>query len=179
MEREVKLVYSDAEAARRSIESIGGRLVVSRRLLDDRLFDTPEQSLRQAGSALRVRRDGQKAILTFKGAAERGPVKSRPEIETTVGDADKAEAIVGGLGFRRWFRAQKFRAEYACGQATVCVDETPIGVFVEIEAPTIAEIDRIAGLLGKSRVDYRLESYPALYMSWCAARNIAPGDMVF
>lgn len=178
LEQEVKLKFENAEAARRSVEATGARLVVSRRLLDDRMFDTADQHLRQAGCALRVRRDGPRTCFTFKGPTEPGPVKSREEIETEVGDADVAEALFRALGFRRWFRAEKYREEYALGAAVVTVDEAPIGVYVEIEA-TPAEIDRVAALLGKSRGDYVLTSYPALYAEWCAARGVVATDMTF
>jgi adenylate cyclase class 2 len=178
LEQEVKLEFATVEAARRSVELTGARLVVPRRLLEDRLFDTADQQLRRAGSALRIRHDGPRSRLTFKGAARPGPVKSREEIETTIGDADVAEALLRALGFRAWFRAQKYREEYALGAAVVTVDEAPIGVFVEIEAE-LPEIDRVAALLGKSRGDYRLESYPKLYTQWCHAKGITPSDMVF
>jgi adenylate cyclase class 2 len=178
IEQEIKLEFATVEAARRSVQSTGARLVVSRRLVDDRFFDTGDQHLRRAGCALRVRRDGPRACFTFKGPAQPGPVKSREEIETEVGDAAVAEALFRALGFRPWFRGQKYREEYALGDALVTVDEAPIGVFVEIEAAP-PEIDRIAALLGKSRADYVLESYPALCARWCEARGIAPRDMIF
>lgn len=178
IEQEVKLRFASVEAARRSVEATGARLVVSRRLIDDRLFDTEDGHLRRAGCALRVRRDGPRACFTFKGPVQPGPVKSREEIETAVGDAEVAEALFRALGFRRWFRAEKYRADYAIGDAVVTVDEAPIGVFVEIEAAP-DEIDRIAVLLGKSRDDYVLESYPKLYVQWCEGKGVTPADMVF
>ena len=42
VEQEIKLVFADVEAARQAVQTAGGRLVVSRRLLDDTLFDTPD-----------------------------------------------------------------------------------------------------------------------------------------
>jgi adenylate cyclase, class 2 len=60
----------------------------------------------------------------------------------------------------------------------VMIDETPIGVFVEIEGSP-SEIEHTAQLLGKSTGDYRLESYPRLYADWCAARGLPFGEMSF
>ncbi|MFI5178722.1 MAG: class IV adenylate cyclase [Vicinamibacterales bacterium] len=178
IEHEIKLAFSSVEAARQAVTAAGGRLDVSRRLLDDRLFDTVDQHLGRGGSALRVRRDGDRAFITFKGPVEGGPVKSRPEIETAVGDAGVAEAILVSLGFRRWFRGEKYREEYLIGKARVTVDEAPVGVFVEIEAPPDL-IDDVAARLGRGRHDYRLESYPALQAAWCRARGRDLEDMVF
>ena len=151
---------------------------MSRRLIDDRLFDTADERLGAQGGTLRVRRDGTGAFLTFKGPLQPGVVKSREEIETSVGSADVAEAIVRSLGLRRVFRAEKYREEYLVGEARITIDETPIGVFVEIEAPP-SVIDETAARLGRGRDDYRLDSYPSLYVAWCRARGLAPGDMTF
>jgi adenylate cyclase, class 2 len=178
IEQEIKLVFESAEAARQAVLAAGGRLVVSRRLLDDRLFDTPDTWLRRSGTALRLRRDADRAFLTFKGPVQPGAVKRREELETTVGDADIAEAIVIALGFRRWFRSEKYREEYDIESARVAVDDTPIGAFVEIEADEHS-IARVAARLGRSTAEYRLESYPRLFRDWCEARGVHETDMVF
>jgi adenylate cyclase class 2 len=178
IEQEVKLPFDSVEAARQSIQSAGGRLVVSRRLLDDRLYDTPEAHLRRAGCALRVRRDGSETVLTFKGAQQPGPVKSREEIETTMGDPAAAEAILSAIGFRQCFRSEKYREDYEIDGVTVIVDDTPMGVFVEIEGMPDA-IVRIAAAIGRSPADFELASYPGLYRRWCERHGRTPGDMVF
>jgi adenylate cyclase class 2 len=178
IEQEVKLEFESAEAARRAVTDAGGRLDVTRRLRDDRLFDTVDEHLRRSHAALRIRRDQARAILTFKGPLQSSPVKSREEIETEIGDAAVGEAILASLGFRQWFRAEKYREEYALGTSRIAVDETPIGVFVEIEGDP-EDIERVTRQLGRRPEDYRLESYPRLYIAWCEARGITPRDMLF
>jgi adenylate cyclase class 2 len=178
IEHEVKLAFESVEAARRAVTTAGGRLVVSRRLIDDQLFDTADRRLKQAGVTLRVRRADDVSYLTFKGPVQAGPVKSREEIETTVGDPGIVEAIVLALGFRPFFRAQKYREEYALDIAHLTVDEAPIGVFVEIEAPP-KEIERVAGQLGRTPEDFHLDSYQRLYLLWCEREGVAPTNMVF
>jgi adenylate cyclase class 2 len=179
IEREIKLPFADLEAARQAVVTAGGRLVVSRRPIDDRLFDTADGALRRAGRTLRVRRDGQRTLLTCKGPAPPGLVKIREEFETEVGDAETIEAIIGALGYRQTFRSQKFREEYAATDgASIAVDETPIGVFVEIEGSEAAIITT-ATALGRSTSDYVLDSYPALHRAWCQRHGLAAGDMLF
>lgn len=178
LEQEIKLPFDTLEAAHQAVHTAGGRLVRSRRLIDDRLFDREDQSLMRAGMALRIRRDGELAVLTWKGPVQPGPVKSREEIETTVGDADTLTSIVQALGFRSWFRGQKYREDYDVDGATVVIDEAPFGVFVEIEATPDA-IDAVSMRLGRTRADYRLESYPRLWRQWCEAHGRPAGDMVF
>lgn len=160
------------------MDAAGGRLDVSRRLLSDVLFDSEDGRLRAEGTAVRVRRDGHRTFLTFKGRVQRGPVKSRDEFETTVGDPEMAELILAGLGLRPWLRTEKFREEYLLGSARVVIDETPIGVFIEIEA-TPHEIDLAATQLGRGPADYRLESYSRLYFDWCQAHRLPPTNMTF
>ena len=179
IEREIKLPFSNLEAARQAVVAAGGRLVVSRRLIDDRLFDTPDGALRRAGRALRVRRDGRRTLLTSKGPAPPAPVKTREEFETEVGNAETIEAIIAALGYRQAFRSEKFREEYAAADnACVAVDDTPIGVFVEIEGSEAA-IVATANSLGRSASDYILDSYPTLYRAWCERHGRAAGDMLF
>ena len=117
-------------------------------------------------------------IALFDGAANRllrligiHPIQELPEGATV------AEALVAALGFRPWFRAQKQREEYDLDEAHVTIDETPMGVFVEIEAPGEL-IAPVAAKLGRSSADYRLESYPRLWRDWCAANNLPPQDML-
>jgi adenylate cyclase class 2 len=178
VEQEVKLEFGGVEAARHAVVSAGGRLVVSRRLVDDCLFDSRDGALRRAGSALRLRRDGRSPRLTWKGPVVPGLVKTREEIETTVADAESMEATLRALGYQAIFRAQKYREEYVIGHAAVTVDDTPAGVYVEIEADP-DEIGRITRLLGRSEADYCLESYPTLWRRWCAVRGLPAADMLF
>lgn len=178
IEHEVKLAFGSLEAARLAVTAAGGRLIVARRLLDDRLFDTPDRRFGQADKTFRLRREPARALLTMKGPTLPGSVKSREETETAVADAEALERILAGLGLEPAFRSEKYREEYALDEATVTVDETPVGVFVEIEAmPTV--IDRVARRLERTPADYRLESYPRLYAAWCAAHGRPPGDMTF
>ena len=58
------------------------------------------------------------------------------------------------------------------------MDETPIGVFVELEGPAKA-IDRAAKLLGYSRRDYIVTNYLSLYLEECQRGGKKPSNMVF
>ena len=58
------------------------------------------------------------------------------------------------------------------------VDETPIGIFMELEGPA-RWIDKTARGLGFSRDDYILLSYGRLFERWCAEHEVALGDMIF
>jgi len=58
------------------------------------------------------------------------------------------------------------------------VDETPIGVYLDLEGgPTW--IDNTAYQLGFAEKDYITASYARLYVEWCEARAVEPSDMLF
>jgi adenylate cyclase class 2 len=178
LEREIKLPFETAEAARAAVLAIGATPVHGRRLQEDCLLDTTNDDLRRRRSALRVRQDGGRSILTFKGPVQPGSVKVREELETLVGDGTLLMKILGELGFHVWFRYEKYREEFALGDCIIAIDETPVGVFVEIEGGECG-IDVTAQLLGRSPGDYVLESYRALFVRHCERLGIEPKDMLF
>jgi adenylate cyclase class 2 len=179
LEQEIKLQFQTLESARAAVAAAGGCLIVPRRLIDDQLFDTRDGRLGRAGTALRLRRDHDGAMLTVKGPVLPGPVKSREEFETSIGDARIAEAMLATLGFVPYFRAQKYREEYAIGPTHLMVDDAPVGVFIEVEG-TPDEISRVSALLGRTAADYRLESYMGLWRRRCQDAGLSePADMLF
>ena len=178
LEQEVKLPFESAESARVAVLAIGATPLHGRRLQEDCLLDTTNEDLRRRRSALRVRQDGGRSLLTFKGPVQPAAVKVREEIETVVGDGTVLMRILGELGFHVWFRYQKYREEFALDDCIIAIDETPVGVFVEIEGGDRG-IAAAAQALGRGPKDYVLESYRGLFVRHCAEQGIAPTDMVF
>jgi adenylate cyclase, class 2 len=137
-----------------------------------------------------------RTLLTFKSPPEAlaiGDVgrganrrhKVREEFETELTDGAMMRRIFEGLGLRGWFRYEKYRTTYVlpgrhkwAKDLLIEVDETPIGVFVELEGEAGA-IDRAAKELGYSARDYVLKNYLVLYMEECKRRGESPKDMVF
>jgi adenylate cyclase, class 2 len=162
------------EAAREALLRLGARPKAARHLERNTLFDDAAGRLAAQGRILRLRREPGRALVTFKGAhAIEDGVKSREEIELEVSDAAAFERVAAGLGLVPVFRYEKYRASYDAGDAEIVLDETPIGTFLEIEGPPAA-IHRIAAALGRSREDYVLDSYPALFRA-----GGGQGDMLF
>ena len=122
--------------------------------------------------------EGGKTLLTFKGPVQTSPMKVREELETVVGDGSLLVRVLESLGFHVWFRYQKYREEYALDDVIIALDETPVGVFVEIEGGDrgIAETTEA---LGRSPNDYLIDSYRRLYLADCEARGVTIGDMLF
>ena len=177
-ENEIKLPLARAAVGRRLLAAAGFRLHRPRLLESNTLFDTSSLSLKASGCMLRVRAVGGECILTFKGMERSGRHKNREEIETSAGDAGRLSEIVQRMGFAPVFRYQKYRTEYALAGGKAMLDETPIGVFLELEGPA-RWVNRMARLLGFGPSDYITASYGRLYLDYCADRGIAAGDMVF
>jgi adenylate cyclase class 2 len=90
-------------------------------------------------------------------------MKIREEIETAVGDGNVLLQVFEQLGFRVWFRYEKYREEYAGDGVIVAIDETPVGTFVELEGGEAA-IHAMTQALGRSEADFVLDSYRGLFL---------------
>jgi adenylate cyclase class 2 len=185
IETEVKIRVPDgADAARALIEGQGYSLINERTLESDQLFDR-DGELKLGGRILRLRRTGGRAVGTYKGPAvsetESGQrYKQREEVEFDVSNADAFQRMLERLGYAPRFRYEKFRTKFATpGEAgVVSIDETPIGVFLELEG-TPAWIDRTAAQLGLSPKEYLTASYGSLYQEYRRSHPNAPEDMIF
>jgi adenylate cyclase class 2 len=178
VEREVKLRYASPEEAHAAVAQLGATPLRGRRLQEDCLLDTDDGRLRNLGAVLRVRLEGGKSRITFKGPPQPGEHKVREELETVVGDGDILLRVLDQLGFRPWFRYEKYREEFACEDVVVAVDETPVGTFVELEGSE-AGITTVAGRLGKAPAEYLLDSYRTLFVAWQREGRATGRDMVF
>jgi adenylate cyclase, class 2 len=179
-EVEIKLSLPSAAHGRRLLRRAGFR-VVRRRVYENNLvFDTPQGKLRSGSLLLRLRSAGPVATLTFKGAPSKGRHKSRFESETPVSDPAACGEILRRLGFRQAYRYEKYRTEYLGpdDHGVVALDETPIGVFLELEG-TPSWIDSTARLLGFGIKSYISESYIALHLSCRHRLGLPLRAMVF
>jgi adenylate cyclase, class 2 len=177
-EREVKLRYTDPVSARAAVIRLGAGTHRPRRLQQDALLDTADGLLRDQRSVLRVRSENGAAVLTFKGPVQPSTMKLREEIETTAGDPDVLLTLLQRLGFRVWFRYEKYREEFRKDDVIIAIDETPVGTFLEIEGSEQGVTD-IAAELGHEPRDYVLDSYRGLFIRYCEERGATPGDMLF
>ncbi|MGI8672431.1 MAG: class IV adenylate cyclase [Luteitalea sp.] len=173
VEREIKLEFTSVEAARAAVGALGLQALRPRRLQDDALYDQPGGSLQQRGVTLRLRLDGDDGVLTWKGPLQPGPMKTRPEIESTIGDPDALRRILEALGYGVVFRYQKYRQEYGEPSCIVAIDETPVGVFVEIEGEA-SRISATAARLGCTAADYLTVSYAGLHQERGRSRGLGP-----
>jgi adenylate cyclase, class 2 len=178
IEREVKLRFGSVDDARAAVLASGAVPMLGRRLQDDALLDTAEDQLRQRRSALRLRRENGKSRLTFKGPVQPDVMKVREEWETVVADGDVLQHVFEELGLHVWFRYQKYREEYSHQDVIVAIDETPVGVFVELEGSEEG-IAEMTAALGRTPSEYITQSYYSLFTQHRARVGLACTDMLF
>lgn len=178
LEREVKLRFDSAEIARDAILAAGATPLRGRRLQEDFLLDTEDETLRRRRCVLRVRLENGNSKLTFKGPVQLSSMKVREEIETVVGDGETLLRVFQELGMHVWFRYQKYREEFAFEDVIAAVDETPVGTFVELEGGEHG-IEQLAAALGRGRSDFILDSYRGVFLKYRDGRGLSGCDMVF
>ena len=108
----------------------------------------PSRDFGATNEAFRLRRVGERNVLTYKGPRRAGPTKTREEIEIAFAHGDEAAAkmlrLFQALGFRPVATIRKLRTPYHVNFRSrpmeVGLDEAEdIGHFVEVE--TIVEGD--------------------------------------
>lgn len=185
-ETEIKLKVSSVRAIKRRLTDLGFLIIERRHRERNFLFDFPDLWLRKSSSVVRLRREGKRNLLTFKGPPrESRDYKIRREIETEIGDAGPMREILESLGLREIMCYEKFRTTYAPSRKSetpagglAMFDETPIGNFLELEGPK-RWIDAVARRLGFRHSDYISASYASLYLARCQEEGKKPGNMVF
>ena len=179
-EVEIKLAMPGVEGARALLKREGFRVYRKRVFEANTVFDTADTTLRNSGRLLRLRSAGRTVTLTYKGVPTPGRHKSREEIETQLSSQEAAAAIFKELGYLPIFRYEKYRTEFheRSRRGTAMLDETPIGIYLELEG-TPRWIDATARQLGFKRADYITDSYGRLYFLWCESHRVPPTHMVF
>jgi len=153
-EIEVKIRSDNPEKLKEKLAAIGAELVKDRYWEENTLYDFPSRLLFGQQRALRLRTENKKAYLTFKGP----PLKSRKfkireEYETEVKNIKQMKKILKELGFIPTFRYQKYRTVYRIKKLKLCLDETPVGNFVELEGEQ-SQIVRVAHSLGFTKQEF-------------------------
>lgn len=182
-EIEVKFALHDPAAMRRTLLALGAEPHARHHEMNWRL-DTPGRTFLQQGIVLRLRRAEFDAsvryTLTIKAplASPGEGISARREIELGVTDGDTALAALEVLGYAPYWRYEKRRETLRYGPAEIVLDETPIGWFMEIEAPE-PDIRRITRTLGLPLQDSLPLSYAEIYENVRRGLGLGPVDLTF
>ncbi len=164
LEVELKSVVDDTAARRRLAEQAGATLVFAGRL-EDRRYDTGDQSLAARDHVLRVRvyrdADSTRAELGWKGPTRREDgFKLREELEALVADADTLVAILGQLGYVVTIAIDREIVQYDYRGAMIRFERYPrLDDLVEVEGTT-EQIERAIVALGLPREGFTSDRLP-------------------
>ena len=177
LEVEIKIKLTGVSQIRDTLPELGFTIQEPRQLERNILFDTPALDLASGHRLLRLRRYGERNIITFKrpagGLEDEKKYKVREEIESGFDHFENMKTILLGLGYRTVWIYEKFREIWSRDGVSVFLDETPIGDFMEIEG-TKGDIDRLASGFGYTKEDYIAVNYRRL---WVDAGKT--GNMIF
>lgn len=173
-ETEVKIKIESIDAMKAKILEMRAELFKKRALQMDTAFDK-KGKLKKNGECLRIRDN---AILTYKGPKQKGSkMKIREELEVMVDSGKYLAEILGKLGYFPTQKKEKYRESYIFHLTQICLDETPLGNFLEIEGSKEGVLD-VAKQLGFSEKEFINKSYGALWEDYAKKHKIK-GDMVF
>lgn len=192
LETEVKLRVDDLADLLRRLRQIGAR-DHGRVFEQNTLYDTPQHDFRRHSRLIRLRvetpkKGRRRAKLTSKAPSDgknRGGKpgeaprhKEKFEREAEVRDPARTDRLLRSSGLRPSFRYEKYRTSFRLGDLHLDLDETPVGIFLELEGRPTA-IDRVAKKLGYTPADYIRRTYWDLYAADCRREGKKPKDMVF
>ena len=179
LEVEVKVPVREPGRIKQVILEAGGKLVRERHFESNFLYDYSDRSLSASGCLLRIRELPEGALLTFKGKViPHDKYKARPEAETICQDVAAIRSILHSLGFRPFFRYQKYREEHLLSETHVCIDELPFGFYLEIEGEPDG-INETVERLGLDKDSFSRRSYASLYAEICREQGVPFGDILF
>lgn len=134
LEIEVKIKVKNLKDIIEKIEACGAVLKKARYFEENTLYDFSTRELFRKKHALRFRTINRKTFLTYKGAVQKSrKFKIRDEFETEVKNRIHSRKILHALGLSPVYTYNKHRTVYRHKRLNICVDETPVGNFIELE----------------------------------------------
>lgn len=156
IEKKYRLTAQQRDDVVRRLREVGAEF------LGDEFEENVIYGLEREHSVLRLRRVGERALLTYKERLpESAAIKQYIEEETAVGDADAMDAILKTLGFTPALVYEKRRQTWVYAGAEIVVDELSFGLFMEIEGES-AQIDVVEQALGIEGLPAEDATYPQL-----------------
>ncbi len=182
IEIEVKFRVREKDALEFRLRELGFHCDTPRTFERNTLYDTPNRLLRNKREILRIRAYGGRWVVTHKQTlpddTPDAPHKQRIETESVVEDGLALERIFVALGYFPAFVYEKWRSEWSDAQGHCVIDETPIGLYAELEGPS-GWIDRNLQQLRVPREEVTTLSYGRLFEDWQKQTGSSAQNMAF
>lgn len=139
-EIEVKILEIDPIAMQKAFLEIGGEKEFDQ-MFEATFYDLPDHSIKAKGELLRLRIEGEQAVLTYKQPLSSDGAKVMKETETAVEDGEAMKSILTILGYQPVKHTLKRRIQYRWQDCHIVIDDyqaelAAIPAFLEIEAPS-------------------------------------------
>ena len=165
IEIEVKIRIDNPLEMKQKLIAQGSVVTIERFLEKNAFYDFRAGSLLAGKEALRLRTIGKRSWLTFKGPAQGSrSFKVREEFESEVRNGPQFRKILKALGLQPIFQYRKRRTHLRKGRLKICLDETSVGNFIELEGRR-NEIVAFAKALGYTRADFITWDYVQMIRS--------------
>lgn len=133
VEVEVKIKVNDFEDIEYRLLD-GGALLEEIVRQRDRYFQHPSRDFNETDEALRIREDGDRFYLTYKGPKFDPKSKTRVELNTEISSVKNITHTLEQLGFREVGVVSKERKIYLYNELQFCLDNVEsVGLYVEVE----------------------------------------------
>jgi adenylate cyclase class 2 len=150
-EFEVKILGINVAEIEGKLAGIGAVKIANRSM--KRFVYDLEKTETSCKSWIRLRHDGEKAIITFKHV-ESAEIDGTKEIEFEVADFDSASHFLQAVGFKPTAYQENKRVSYKLGSACFEIDSWPkIPPYLEVEAESKKGVEDAVCLLGFSMQD--------------------------
>jgi adenylate cyclase class 2 len=139
-ENEAKFRISEEKKIVRGLKALGATKFSEEKEVDVYLCSS-YRDFQTTKEELRVRRLPEKCLVTYKCPRKRhGLLKTREELETSVGDRNIVLTIFRRLGFKQLVTVEKNRKIFRLKNALICLDQVKhLGEFLEVEILTSSE----------------------------------------
>jgi len=182
IETEIKFRVADTAALEARLAAIGFHMLTPRSFESNTLYDTPDRQLRVKRELVRIRNYAGRWLLTHKRVPDSGigedRHKHRVETETELSDGAALADVFASIGLCPVFRYEKWRSEWSDDHGHCVVDETPLGVFAELEGPP-EWIDSISEQLDVAAQDRLILSYGRIFEQWREETGSTAEDLTF
>ena len=133
IEVEVKLPVEDfGEIEIKLLE--GGALLEEIVMQRDHYFQHPSKDFSKTDEALRIREDGDRLFLTYKGPKFDPKSKTRTELNTEISSVEDITHTLEQLGFKEVGIVSKERKIYLYNDMLFCLDNVEsVGLYIEVE----------------------------------------------
>ncbi len=174
LEVEVKYRSPGNEAVEKVLVRLGAKKL-SEGTMEDLYFAHPSKDFGKSDEALRLRKVGEVAELTYKGARmTMQHTKAREEITLKTDNPLAVQRILERLGFEEAYVVRKSRTSYQLDKLRVEIDNVEgLGEFIELEVMTESP-ERSSALMETARKELALEKpEPRTYLELLIEKGVA------